>query len=242
MQDFQEKVNQFEEPSDELRIVFGGVEDILEALSDSHSRHQMDRSSGRQARERNRRIPVAGRLFDREAEVAIELVRELDRRLESIGRPAVEEMAARLPSDDRHIERLLTTYVQVGNDIPAWRTSLRLMAKLVNRISTPNVVFFLRVAGYDDIIIKENHGSGYHFHYCDKKKRRSDTILTFDDSKQKILFYEGHGVEKSTFYARPGQWGLQKKKSVYDACMPVWIKMNGDNFKIPGSNATILYP
>jgi len=210
-----------------------GIDHVREVLG-------ADRKARRMPKQIFDRSILRTSLFDEEARVAQRLVRELEQDLAKMGPKSIEDRVGYLPNGDRHIESLLSVCVQV-DEILALRTSLRLMCNIVNDESTPKLFYFLRISGYDDILRKENHGQGYHFHYCDKRERRSDTILTFDDPTPS-LFFEKHAENKAKFIAKPMSWSSGRRFSVYGACLPIWRKMGPAHFKRPGNKASVLYP
>jgi hypothetical protein len=106
------------------------------------------------------------------------------------------------------------------------------------------------IPGESDKLVPENHGSGWHYHYCDRSERRSDTIMSFDARRLKKLgavdmhplSSEPHGVKKATFSARPWTWGDKKRTSIYGACAPDLEKKKAAAFKTPSQNAEDVWP
>lgn len=112
----------------------------------------------------------------------------------------------------------------------------------------PDVVvgFLVTVPGTTDQITREIHGHwGYHYHYLNNKGRRSDTLLTFDMTSKNIsnptLCWERH-AEGGKFKARAGDWGSDKRQSVYSVCHPHASSFGLSAFKRPASDAEIVWP
>lgn len=139
-----------------------------------------------------------------------------------------------------------------GQLVPFLRGNLQPIRRVVVAPALPeNVVFlFLAIPGLRETLTRENHGHwGYHYHYLDAKKRRSDTLLTFDrklkvqgcGQTDKIVTWEKHS-EASHFKARAATWGDKKRQSVYEACVGDSTKRNLNDFKKPGKDAEALWP
>ncbi len=114
-------------------------------------------------------------------------------------------------------------------------------------LSAGFIALFKSVPETNRFLVRERHGHwGYHYHYLDMRKRRSDTLLTFDhrlgDSPQPTLCWERHAENKSEFSAKAEQWGTAKCKSVYDVCLPDTKKWQLTDFKTPGKGALPVWP
>ena len=133
-------------------------------------------------------------------------------------------------------------------EFPIVRGSLRLVQHrpIISSVSVITAQFLQRV-DKRHVVIRENHGDwGYHFHYCDAKKKRSDTIFSFREklnkNGNKVVFHEGHAEGKSAFHARVDLWGRKKKESAYSACLIGVGKFTLADFKKPGASAETLWP
>lgn len=89
------------------------------------------------------------------------------------------------------------------------------------------VALFLTIPGLREFLDRKLHGHwGYHYHYLDANRRRSDTLLTFSPQlktlrggqKVKVVTWERHS-DRSHFAARATSWGTKKRESVYEACV-----------------------
>lgn len=111
------------------------------------------------------------------------------------------------------------------------------------------VQYLASVPGTRDQIAREAHGHwGYHYHYLDSDKRRSDTLLTFGrgvggstGSPSPILFWERH-AEGQKFRARADSWRKRKRRNVYEVCYPDTLRFGLASFKRPASDALTVWP
>ncbi|MFG6508155.1 MULTISPECIES: hypothetical protein [unclassified Sulfitobacter] len=139
-----------------------------------------------------------------------------------------------------------------GPLIPFLRGELEPVRKVVVAPNLPYtvVLFFLSISGLREHLVREVHGHwGYHYHYLDSKRRRSDTLLTFQQKPKtlpkgrhvRVLTWERHS-EKSHFPARATRWGAKKRESVYQACIDDSAKRSLSDFKIPAKHSEVLWP
>lgn len=116
------------------------------------------------------------------------------------------------------------------------------------RARSPLVMAFISIAGLDDKIDRDNHGFGYHYHYCNKKGLRSDTILCFDTAQFQSgvkcpLFWERHAEKGAKFDAKASLWGPDKRSSVHTAVSPELTKRGAlSNFRRPSNDAQDVWP
>lgn len=129
-----------------------------------------------------------------------------------------------------------------GQLITFFRGALEPVRRVVvaPRLPASVVTLFLSIPGLRDLLKRENHGWGYHYHYLDAKRRRSDTLLTFEHElstlqcgqQVKVLTWERHS-ENGHFAARAARWGDRKRKSVYAACTNDNVKRALSDYKLP---------
>lgn len=123
----------------------------------------------------------------------------------------------------------------------------------------PGLVLYLKVKGFPDAVLHgERHDVvGWHYHYCDRHGRRSDTLLAFDtgpplkrDGKGNVvplrlnapLFWERHGVNKAKLKARAELWGDEKRISVFEAAQSDLDKFKPNDFRRPANDALPVWP
>jgi len=117
----------------------------------------------------------------------------------------------------------------------------------------------------DGFILKpEIHGAnwGWHYHYLDWKKRRSDHLLSWDTrtlpretmavQPEKVpvalrgqpLFGEEHAEKGAEFAARPDLWGAIKKQTMHKACSKHLARRGNklDEFRCASSKAFAVWP
>lgn len=111
-----------------------------------------------------------------------------------------------------------------------------------------------KIAGTDDLLVREQHDVfGWHYHYCDRHKRRSDVLMSFDRKRlepgkawevQKLvpLCWELHGVNKAQFNAKPWNWKDRKRESIYAACFPDLAIQPPLTYKPPSKEAQDVWP
>jgi len=109
----------------------------------------------------------------------------------------------------------------------------------------------VKIPGIDDLLISEKHDVfGWHYHYCDRDKRRSDTIMSFDRRRENSpstsapvpLCWELHGVNKAKFKAKPWKWAETKRGSIYAACARDLAIRPPLFFKPPSQEAKDVWP
>jgi hypothetical protein len=100
-------------------------------------------------------------------------------------------------------------------------------APVVRRIPETVVAYLLAIPGERDLLEREHHNQvGWHYHYLDFRKRRSNVILCWDTrmipgkNNVRPLFQEFHGEGGARFAARPDLWGPTKKHAMHEACAP----------------------
>ncbi|MCP1838786.1 hypothetical protein ACVIHI_008291 [Bradyrhizobium sp. USDA 4524] len=102
-------------------------------------------------------------------------------------------------------------------------------------------------------LARDNHQKGWHYHYCDSKGQRSDTMLSFDtnqrdcvDKKGAIkdlpLFWERHDEGKAKFRAKAQLWGNPKRESIWSSAFPEVKKHPLDEFRRPKNEALPVWP
>jgi hypothetical protein len=121
----------------------------------------------------------------------------------------------------------------------------------------PRVAQFLQINGLSDVLARDHHGVvGWHYHYCDRDGKRSDTMLSFDTNQPRQiqngeptplkdnapLFWERHSESHAKFDARADRWGSKKRKSVFKAAQPDLGKWKSTDFRRPATNAQPVWP
>jgi len=117
---------------------------------------------------------------------------------------------------------------------------------ILPRLSERVIAFLIEIEGYDDFLKREHHAHfGWHYHYLDRKKRRSNVILCWDiktSNTPRPLFYEGHGEGSYDFPAKPHLWGEPKRKSMYDACAHELPNWKLETFKMASKDSEAVWP
>lgn len=125
---------------------------------------------------------------------------------------------------------------------------------LLRRIPDEVALYLIAIDEGEDYLKRENHGMGYHYHYLNWRKERSNIVLSWDTRWQdpdpktdppsvRPLFVEPHGeAGNADFKAKPWLWRDKKRKSIYDACSPDLSKWPAEAFKCASNDSEIVYP
>jgi hypothetical protein len=122
--------------------------------------------------------------------------------------------------------------------------------------SDARVKLYLKISGLSDVLDRDHHGVGWHFHYCDRDGRRSDTMLSFDTNQpprtengrqvpfedNAPLFWERHSETSKKFDACPEDWGTKKRSSIFSAAQPQLTKLKPRDFRRPAAVARPVWP
>jgi hypothetical protein len=124
-----------------------------------------------------------------------------------------------------------------------------LRVPIISRLSETVVAFLLTIEGERDLLKREHHSQvGWHYHYLDFKKARSNIVLCWDtravrqNRQDHPLFQETHGEGHADFPGRPDLWGNTKKKSMHDACAPDLDNWPLSTFRCASNKAGPVWP
>jgi hypothetical protein len=111
------------------------------------------------------------------------------------------------------------------------------------RRSPPDVIRLLvNVPSFGDYIKRENHSNfGIHYHYLDSNKKRSDTVLCFENNSSWPLLAEKHAEKSAHFSARPQAWSQNRRQAVYDVLNTEKEKFEPDKFRLPSKGSTLVW-
>ena len=209
---------------------------------------QLERRSREQGWEADREPPWALDLFDwtddwRGLVPIVGTVDALDQALEEAG------FDAEPPSLGGRDFFSLGAVTLVGK--PRWihtgyvQPMLRL--PMVTRLPDRVIAFLTQMPGDDEWVEGENHCNlGYHYHYLNAKKERSDVALCWDTRAARQtphpLFQEKHGESHSRFPGRPELWGKTKRQSFHDACAKDLNRWTLDKFRMACDKAGPVWP
>jgi hypothetical protein len=176
-----------------------------------------------------------------------EIVQELDRALRNDGYPINPSKEQPSPDEYWTFGSEIITFpirsIYVGFVEPV------LHVPIVRHIPESVVAFLLAIPGERDVLKREHHGQvGWHYHYLDVKRRRSNVVLCWDtraareNDKDHPLFQEHHGEGHAEFGARPDLWGPTKKESMHGACAPDLDTWPLPSFRCASSKAGPVWP
>lgn len=128
----------------------------------------------------------------------------------------------------------------------------RRILPLVSNVPDIVVHFLITLPGGKDFLDREHHGPvGWHYHYLDMKKRRSDVILCWDTrwpgavapSRPAVrpIFQEKHSEGTAHFRARPRRWSDDKCESMHQACEPD-LRRPISEFRCAANKARAVWP
>lgn len=125
---------------------------------------------------------------------------------------------------------------------------------ILRRVPDDVALFLISIDDGEDYLTRENHGMGWHYHYQNWRKDRSNVILSWDTRwpepapqtkppTQRALFVEPHGEKNNAdFEAKPWLWREKKRKSMYDACSPDLVKWRIGEFKCAADKSEVVHP
>jgi hypothetical protein len=120
---------------------------------------------------------------------------------------------------------------------------------IISHVPDSLVAFFLEIPGERDLLKRERHNQvGWHYHYLDFKKARSNIVLSWDTRALRVcgsdhpLFQETHAEGRADFRARPDRWGSSKKRSMHRACAPDLDKWSLNTFRCASKEANPVWP
>lgn len=125
---------------------------------------------------------------------------------------------------------------------------------ILRRIPDDIALYLITIDKGESFLDRENHNMGWHYHYKNWRKDRSNVILSWDtrweapDPKTirptpRGLFVEPHGEKTNAdFIARPDLWGPRKRMLMYEACRPDLRRWPIGNFKCASDNSDVVYP
>jgi hypothetical protein len=121
-----------------------------------------------------------------------------------------------------------------------------LRVPLLKHVPALVVAFLITIHKDKHLLKRERHDQmGWHYHYLDHKKTRSDVVICWDtkipynQGTPHPLFQEKHG---QGFKARPDLWGTTKCQSMHSACSPDLNKWPICQFRCKSKNAWSVWP
>lgn len=181
--------------------------------------------------------------------------KEVDRGLEFMSRELASEFPSRreLIVDDGQRSRARTLlhrlkanrYIEIVHGID-YALELRCIESLAREDHYSPIFFALiSIAGWDEGLVRENHGCGYHFHYVMTKRGvvRTNVLLTFDSTEKTgppdTLYWEHHGSYSAS---NPSSWGTRRCRAVHSATHPSVYRPGKATFRAPSNAAKALWP
>lgn len=125
---------------------------------------------------------------------------------------------------------------------------------MLTRVPEQVVLYLITVDRGEDYLENETHsGVGWHYHYLDWRKDRSDVILCWDTRweepdpqsdppSRRGLFVEKHAEKGKPFRAKPWLWGDRKRKTMYEVCSADLAERHIDQYRCAANKAEPVYP
>lgn len=125
---------------------------------------------------------------------------------------------------------------------------------ILTRVPEQVVLYLITVDRGEDYLENEAHsGVGWHYHYLDWRKNRSDVVLCWDTRwkepvpqsvppSRRGLFVEKHSEKGKPFRAKPWLWGDRKRETMYDVCSADLAKRRIDEYRCAANKAEPVYP
>lgn len=120
--------------------------------------------------------------------------------------------------------------------------------KSLARADRNSAIFFalISISGNNARLARENHGSGYHFHYVSmlaKQNVSTNALFTFDSTEKvgsrDTLYWERHGNYSSV---NPATWGKRRRRAIHSAALPSIHNPGKASFRMPSNDAKVLWP
>jgi hypothetical protein len=125
---------------------------------------------------------------------------------------------------------------------------------ILTRVPEKVVLYLITVGRGEDYLQNEAHsGVGWHYHYLDWRKNRSDVVLCWDTRwkdpvpqtvplSRRGLFVEKHAEKGKPFRAKPWLWGDRKRETMYEICSADLAKRRIDEYRCAANKAELVYP
>jgi hypothetical protein len=156
-----------------------------------------------------------------------------------------------------------TIFADIPRPIHGGYLTPKLRVPIIETVPPLALAFLMKLP--DGYILKpEIHGAnwGWHYHYLDRKQRRSDHLLSWDTRTRpkevtaakpedvpvamrgQPLFGEEHAEKDAEFAARPDLWGAYKKQTMHTACSEHLAKRGNklEEFRCASSKAFAVWP
>ena len=121
---------------------------------------------------------------------------------------------------------------------------------ILTQVPVQVVLYLITIDRGEDYLQNETHsGVGWHYHYLDWRKRRSDVVLCWDTRwittgppSKRGLFVEKHADGGKPFKAKPNSWGDRKRGTMYAVCEADLKKRRIDEYRCAADKAEAVYP
>ena len=184
----------------------------------------------------------------------VEDARDYILKLESIAQYVYEQE----PRNREYNNQKIKNNIQFDQELPVYNEVLEILPifdyavvlechkPLVSPTDIPCLLYIMKIPNFNDGLVIENHGFGYHFHYGKVKKElliRTTLLLTFpptNELKENTLYAEYH-TESKAKKIDIHLMGQNRKRPISLVCLEAAQKRGFHKFKRPGKDAAIFY-
>lgn len=127
-------------------------------------------------------------------------------------------------------------------------------APILTRVPELVALYLITIDRGEDYLENESHsGVGWHYHYLDWRKDRSDVVLCWDTRwkapdpqtnppDRRGLFVEKHAEKGKAFKAKPWKWGPKKRETMHDLCAADLRTRRIEEYRCAANKSELVYP
>jgi hypothetical protein len=125
---------------------------------------------------------------------------------------------------------------------------------ILARVPESIACYLITIDEGEDFLKNEMHsGVGWHYHYLDWRKDRSDVVLCWDTRwaapepqtvppARRGLFVEKHAEAGKPFKAKPWRWDPRKRETMYSVCSADLKKRQIKEYRYAANKSNLVYP
>lgn len=181
------------------------------------------------------------------------MLRELEEAL-SGGLPPSDDAGAGQPDQDRWT--FGTAMILRGAPREIHRGFLQPLRRvpILTGVTQRVAHYLITIDEGEDYLENETHsGVGWHYHYLDWRKQRSNVVLCWDTRwtapnpqtkppARRGLFVEKHAEKGKPFRAQPWKWGTKKRETMYEVCSADLGGRTIGEYRCASNKADLVYP
>jgi hypothetical protein len=124
---------------------------------------------------------------------------------------------------------------------------------ILTRVPERVALYLITIDEGEYYLDKEHGVVGWHYHYLDWRKHRSDVVLCWDTRwnapnpppkppARRGLFVEKHAEKGKPFEAKPWKWGPRKRETMYDVCSADLRNRQIEEYRCAANKSEPVYP